>query len=190
MINGKLIKLIPATLADKENVYKWCCESETTKSHSGPPNYPEVPIASRKEFFDKDSGYSDYFFDGTEVENGRGFIILFNEKEVGFISYTSFHLKEGWSELDIWMNSEANCGNGFGSDALITLTNYLYKNMNIDKMILRPSIKNKRAIRAYMKAGFEKSDLLPQRYMLDEYIELFSQGDYGVGGDQLLVKRF
>jgi len=190
MIDGKLIKLVPATLADKENVYIWCFHSETTKSHSGPPYFPETPIESREEFFKDNHGYSDYFFDGTQPKKGRGFIILFNDVQVGFVSYTSFHLKPGWSELDIWINSEGKCNKGFGSDALITLSNYLNKKMNIDKMIMRPSVKNDRAINAYVKAGFEKSDLLPQEYMLDEYLDLFGEGDYGTGGDQLLVKRF
>ena len=190
MIEGKLIKLIPATLKDKQNVYIWCCHSETTKYHSGPPHYPEAPIPSSEEFFKEGCGYEDYFFDGTQPKNGRGFIILFNNEQVGFISYASFHLKQGWSELDIWMNSEANCGNGYGSDALIVLADYLNKNIGINNLIVRPSLKNKQAIKAYMKAGFKKSDLLAKEYMLEEYLELFGSGDYGTGGDQLLVKRF
>lgn len=190
MIEGNLIKLIPANLADKENVYTWCFHSETTKCHSGPPYYPETPIQTSEEFFNDYEGYADYFFDGTRPEKGRGFIILVNNEQVGFISYTSFHLKPGWSELDIWMNQEANCGKGYGSDALIALSDYLNKNMSINKMIMRPSAKNERAIKSYMKAGFQKSDLLPPEYMLNEYVDAFGSGDYGTHGDQLLVKGF
>ena len=190
VIKGKIVELTSAVLSDRQNVYNWCFHSETTKSHSGLPDYPEAPIATPEEFFDSSSGYADYFFDGTQPEKGRGYIILFDNLSVGFVSYSSFHLKQGLSELDIWMNYEANCGKGFGSDALIALGKYLNENMGIDKLLMRPSIKNERAIKSYMKAGFEKSNMLPIEYLLEEYVELFGSGDYGTGGDVLLVKKF
>jgi RimJ/RimL family protein N-acetyltransferase len=88
------------------------------------------------------------------------------------------------------MNCEANCGKGFGTDAIITLGDYLHENIYIDELIMRPSVKNKRAIRSYIKAGFKESNMLPSEYLLDEYVSLYSEGDYGVEGDVLLVKRF
>ena len=188
MIKGDKVELVPATLDDKKNIYDWCFHSETTKSHSGPPDYPENPISTWEDFFDE--GYVDYFFTGTEPKNGRGFIILHDGEPIGFISYCSFHLKPHKSELDIWMNSEAHCGKGFGPDAIISLGAYLTENSDIDELIMRPSKRNTRAIRAYMKAGFEKSDKSPKDYLLDEYIPLYGVGDYGEGGDVLLCKRF
>jgi len=190
IIKGKIVELTPAVLSDRENVYNWCFHSETTKCHSGLPDYPETPIETAEEFFDSDSGYADYFFDGTQPEKGRGYVILVDNAPVGFVSYSSFHLKRGLSELDIWMNCEANCGKGFGSDALIALGNYLNETMGIDRLLMRPSVKNKRAIKSYMKAGFEKSTMLPSEYLLEECVKLFGGGDYGAGGDVLLVKSF
>ena len=108
---------------------------------------------------------------------------------IGFISYCSFHLKPHKSELDIWMNSEANCGKGFGSDAIVALGAYLNENLGIDELIMRPSVKNTRAVKAYMKAEFEKSDKTPGDYLLPEYIPLYGGGDYGEGGDVLLRKK-
>ncbi len=40
----------PAEIKDKEAVYQWCFHSETTKYHSGPPSYPNAPIATEAEF--------------------------------------------------------------------------------------------------------------------------------------------
>ena len=187
MIHGDKIDLIPATLDDKQRVYEWCFHSETTKSHSGPPDYPEHPIATREEFFDE--GYADYFFTGSELKNGRGFLISFGGEPVGFISYCSFHLKPLIAELDIWMSSEANCGKGFGVDAIVSLGAYLKKNMDFCQMIMRPSVRNTRAISAYRKAGFIPSDKSPGDYLLDEYMPIYGAGDYGEGGDLLLVKH-
>jgi diamine N-acetyltransferase len=188
VIKGNKVELVPATLDDKQKIYDWCFHSETTKSHSGPPDYPEAPIATWGEFFDE--GYVDYFFTGVQPENGRGFMIRHGLEAVGFISYCSFHLKPQNAELDIWMNSEANCGKGFGADAIVALGDYLNKNMGINELIMRPSVRNTRAIKAYMKAGFKKTDKSPGKYLLDEYMSRYGAGDYGEGGDVLLIKQF
>jgi len=187
MIKGNKVELVPATLDDKQKVYDWCFNSETTKSHTGPPDYPENPISTREDFFDD---YQDYYFTGSRPQDGRGFIIQYSGKPVGFISYASFHVKPHKSELDIWMNSEANCGQGFGTDAIVSLAEYLNKNLGVDELIMRPSAKNTRAIRSYAKAGFEASGTSPSDYLLDEYLSVYRDGDYGPGGDVLLVKRF
>lgn len=55
---------------------------------------------------------------------------------------------------------------------------------------MRPSARNARAINAYMKAGFKKSDKPPGYYLLDGFMPLYGAGDYGEGGDTLLVKQY
>lgn len=117
-------------------------------------------------------------------------MIFHSGEPIGFISYCSFHLKPNKAELDIWMNREAHCGKGFGSDAIVSLGAYLNKQMGVNELIMRPSKRNARAIKAYMKAGFEKTDKSPGDYLLEEYMPLYGAGDYGEGEDLLLVKQF
>ena len=74
MIKGDKVELVPAGFSDMQRVYDWCFHSETTKSHAGPPDYPEHPIATWEEFFDE--GYMEYFFTGAQPESGRGFMIV------------------------------------------------------------------------------------------------------------------
>ena len=188
MIRGHIIDLVPAALDDRKKVYEWCFQSETTKSHSGPPDYPDVFIPSFEEFC-CDDYYAPYFFDGSAPDAGAGFIITHKGEPVGFISYSSFHVKQYMTELDIWLNCEANCGKGFGSDAIMSLADYLGSSMGIREFIIRPSVKNARAICAYKKAGFEDSDASPTDYLRDEYISLYGDGDYGAGKTALLIKR-
>ena len=190
MIKGNKIVLIHATLRDRQRVYDWCFHSETTRCHSGPPDYPETPIATPEEFFQENGGYEEYYFTGACPQDGRGFIILHGEEPVGFVSYASFHLKPHVAELDIWMNSEAHCGKGFGTDALIALAGYLHENLGVNELIMRPSARNARAIRAYNKAGFLPAAQPIEHYMAAEYLPTFAAGDYGPGGDVLLVKTF
>ena len=187
MIEGTRIHLVPATLHDKQAVYQWCFHSETTPSHSGPPHFPDVLIPSFEAFCA--DYYDDDFFTDAAPNRGRGYIIRHKEQPVGFVSYTSFHMKPGKAEFDIWMNCEANCGKGFGTDALLTLANELADTLGVCEFIMRPSAKNRRALRAYQKAGFEASRQPPSDYLLAEYLSLYGDGDYGEGETALLVKR-
>ena len=185
-IIGNIIELVPAMLEDRQKIYEWCFHSETTKSHSGPPDYPNVSIPTFKEFYDE---YADYFFTGSELANGRGFIITYEEKPVGFISYCSFHLKKHKAELDIWINCEANCGKGFGTDAVSTLAEHISKTLGVCEAIMRPSIKNVRAVNSYKKVGFKESDKAPNEYLSDKYLLRYGDGDYGTNETALLIKQ-
>jgi len=186
MIKGEIIQLVPATLDDRQRVYDWCFHGETTKSHSGPPDYPDVPIPTFEAFYES---YADYFFTGSEPAMGRGFLIMHEKMPVGFISYCSFHLKQSKTELDIWLNAEAHCGKGFGTDAIVSFAEELGRTLGIREFIMRPSIKNTRAVASYKKAGFSESDMQPEDYLLSEYVPLYGDGDYGAGNTALLVKR-
>ncbi|MCL2397211.1 MAG: GNAT family N-acetyltransferase [Defluviitaleaceae bacterium] len=186
MIKGSIIDLVPAALDDRPKVYEWCFHSETTKYHIGPPAYPDTHIPTFEEFCDD---YVDYFFTGAKPNSGRGFIITHSKEPIGFVSYCSYHLKPHKSELDIWMNSEANCGKGFGTDALIALGDYLGQVLGITQLIMRPSVKNINAIRSYKKTGFKESNAPACDYLLEEYIPLYGDGDYGADETVLLIKQ-
>jgi len=188
MIKGNRIDLVPAALDDRQKIYDWCFHSETTKYHAGPPDYPDANIPTYEDFYDDD--YVEYFFTGAEPHKGRGFIITHDGEPVGFISYSSYHLKPHKAELDIWMSCEANCGKGFGTDALILLGDYLNKTMGVCELIIRPAIKNINAIKSYKKSGFEESNMSAYDYLLDEYVSLYGDGDYGADETVLLIKRF
>ena len=191
MIKGKKIQLIPATLEDRKKIYEWCYHSETTKYHSGPPDYPHNPIPSYEDFFASDEGgYTEYYFTGEKPAYGRGFLITNQSEPIGFISYCSFHLKPGLSELDIWIKDEANCGKGFGVDALISLGDYLHKEMDIQELIIAPSRKNERAVHSYEKAGFKRTKKKMSEFLTDEYVSIFGGGDYGEKETLILTKQF
>ncbi|MDU5337073.1 GNAT family N-acetyltransferase [Enterococcus sp.] len=188
MIDGKKIHLVAATLVDRRRIYEWCFQSETTKSHSGPPDYPEKPIASYQDFCS--DYYEEYFFTGAQPKKGQGFLIMTKEEAIGFISYSAFHLKQNYAELDIWMKDEASCGHGYGNDAILALSDYLNQYLAIDQLIIAPSNRNVRAIRSYEKAGFERTDAEMKEFLAEEYTSLYGEGDYGIGETAILIKDF
>ncbi|MHC5110045.1 MAG: hypothetical protein ACYTHJ_09215 [Planctomycetota bacterium] len=63
------------------------------------------------------------------------------------------------AELDVWMRSESCCGMEHGSAALAALCRALFIAHPELQLIIRPSLRNPRAIRACRKAGFIKSNL-------------------------------
>jgi len=188
MMKGGKVELVPAKLGDRQKVYEWCFHSETTKSHAGPPDYPENPILTYAEFCDK--GYEDYYFTGEKPKGGGGFFIAVEGQPIGFISYSCFHLKPGIAELDNWMKNEENCGKGFGTDAIITLGNHLHETLGIHTLIMGPSVKNARAIRAYEKAGLIKTNQRMCDFLLPAYVSMYGDGDYGAEQTAVCVKRF
>jgi RimJ/RimL family protein N-acetyltransferase len=92
---------------------------------------------------------------------------------VGQINY---EMREGpprLAELDIWLRSLADTGHGYGSDALVTLTDHLQRTLGVDTFLIRPSARNPRAVRAYQKAGFVIRPMTTQAQ-----IDAHGAGDY------------
>lgn len=187
MIKGNKINLLPARLTERQKIYEWCFHSETTKSHSGPPDYPDIAIATYQEFCDE--YYEEYYFTGAHPEKGQGFLIMSNQEAVGFISYSAFHLKSSLAELDIWMKDEASCGKGFGNDALYALSNYLKKELNIRLLLIAPAKKNTRAVKSYERAGFKRTDKKMNAFLAEEFQLMYGNGDYGVDETMILINH-
>ncbi len=151
MIHGSVVTLRPAREQDRRAVYQWMAESEVTASMMGPPRFPDAPTPTWDQFC---NDYVDYFFDGARPEAGRSYIIEVDGEAVGHVSSSEADLTKRRAELDIWLRSEAVCGRGYGSDALRALMNHLHQTLGLSEFIIRPSLRNERAIRSYAKAGF------------------------------------
>ena len=179
MIRGSLVSLRPALEQDRPAVYQWLAESDLTASMLGPPDFCDAPAPTWVQFCDD---YGGHFFDGTRQEVARSFIIEAHGRAVGHVNYDGMDLMRRFAELDIWLRSSEVCGRGFGSDALLALTRHLHEAFGITDFILRPSRRNTRAMRAYVKAGFL---LLPLTN--DEQVERYGPGDYS--DTVVMVKR-
>ena len=184
-----MIKIRHALIAEKKKVYNWLCLSDTTSMHMGPPDYPESPAPDWQQFL---NDFQDFYFLESGQDRGSVMIIENDTEEIGCLCYAIFHLKPKRAEFDIWLKSKNYCGKGFGSSSLILLQNYLTEKKNISKFIIRPSEKNLRAIAAYKKAGFvtvtDKEKTI-REYLLEEYLELYGNGDYGFEKTAVLIKE-
>lgn len=170
-LQGGIVTLRPATMADRRKVYEWLACSDVTPAMMGLPPYPpENPRPTWEEFC---ADYAPHFFDGAAPEKGRSYIIETDGAPVGHINYDNSFKPPGMTELDIWMRCEAECGKGYGPDALRALTRHLHERFGITQYIIRPTARNPRAIRAYQKAGF-----MPHDMPHDEQVRRYGPADY------------
>ena len=179
-ITGNKIELKHAQESDRQKIYIWLTQSDLTSSIMGSQDYPDNAMPTWDEFCDD---YPLSFFNASGDGKGRNYIIVINDEKIGTIGYDLLDKQKDRVVLDIWMRSEKYCGHGYGSDALNTLCNYIHKNHGITNFIISPSARNKRAIAAYKKAGFEFIKTLNK----EEQKKEFGQAEYD--DNILMIKR-
>ena len=113
-------------------------------------------------------------------------------REVGTVIYSTFYLKGNSADFEIWMNSFSNCGRGYGSDALRTICLYLAREHGIKRFIIRPSKKNRYAVRFYERLGFKNTPAAGRKKViaditLKNYVSRYGEGDYGREGDMIMI---
>lgn len=148
---GEKVVLRAATEADRQNVYVWLACSDITPAFLGPPGFPDNPVPSWEEFCED---YRPHYFNDSKPEQGRCFIIMAGGEDVGVICYNTVRAG-GFTGMDVWLRSLADCGKSYGTDALRTLSDYLHRRFSLSRVVISPSARNERAVAAYRKAGFE-----------------------------------
>jgi RimJ/RimL family protein N-acetyltransferase len=130
--------------------FEWATQSDAAPYWYGELSGDQVPTF---EEFLKD--WKRYYFDGSEPDKGRCFMILIDDTAIGQINYNEIDRKNNSVDLDILIAEDRYKNKGYGTDALQTLTGYLFGRMGIQTCWIDVACKNPRAIRAYQKAGFK-----------------------------------
>lgn len=151
-LHGRLITLRPTTPADFDLFYSWATHSDATPYWYG-EKYG-TPVPTKEKFA---NSWKPYYFDGSAPEKGRSFLILVNDEPIGQINYNDINRKENSVELDIIIASDKHKNKGYGSDAIRTLSTYLFTKMGLNRVWIDALEINTRALRAYEKAGFQKT---------------------------------
>jgi RimJ/RimL family protein N-acetyltransferase len=121
----------------------------------------------------------DHFF-GSEPGKSKYLLIEYQSEIIGTISHTHHDGKIESFELDMWLRSTQYTGKGIGSTAINILIDYLLQQYSVNIFIIRPWIRNKRAIRAYEKCGFREREDFDVTDYYGKYLEQYGDGDYGV----------
>ena len=163
-IDGQRIRLRPATLKDRCTIFRGLARSDVTDILLGHPSQNQTPVLSYEAFCDD---YKQYFFDDSNPEGGRCFVIEVDGLAIGQVNYNDIERGKNRTELDIWMFGEQFCGHGYGSEALCLLCDYLRSGLKVKGFYIKPSASNPRAIRAYEKAGFLRTALSDEQALVE-----------------------
>lgn len=163
-LEGKNIILRPARASDRRTIFEWLAHSDLTRQMLGSPDFPDNPAPTWEEF---NADYHPYFFDGSAPLLGRCFIIELNKEPIGQINYNEIDVINRAVELDIWLAGSQFANRGYGTDAIITLCNYLHHTFEIKQIYIAPSRRNTAAVKAYTKAGFVETSELPAWFVPD-----------------------
>jgi RimJ/RimL family protein N-acetyltransferase len=156
ILKGNKIVLRPMKPDEVRLIHKWA-------------NNPDVmPLwyGKKKTLKEIKDDWKPRYFSDKDPESGRCFVIELNCEPIGMINFNKINTKKNKVEIDIIIGAKNNWNKGYGTDALITLENYLFKNFNIQQIWVATDAKNERAIRAYKKAGFKIENNIDKEIIL------------------------
>lgn len=164
------IKLLYAESDDRRLIYDMAFEE---------PEIWQSMLAKKEDFpWELIRDEKDCFF-GNTPGTSKYLLIQYQGEIIGVISHTYNDGKIENLELDTWLRSGKYTGKGIGSAAMKLLIDSLVQDFGIKTFIIRPWVKNPRAIKAYEKCGFRQTtQFVPSDYY-GTYLELWGNGDYG-----------
>jgi RimJ/RimL family protein N-acetyltransferase len=113
-----------------------------------------------------------WYEEATTSENAFTFGIhtLEDDRLIGNCGIFAIDHKNRSAELGIIIGEKDYWGKGYGTDAVLTLLNFAFGEVNLNRVYLRVFAYNQRAIRAYEKCGFQHEGTARQA--------LFREGQY------------
>lgn len=149
----------PLTGEDAPYLVKWLSDPKVLKFYEGRDRPHDLRLVK------------EYFY--TDQDNTSPFIVLYDEKEIGYIQYylvDSDEFKEYGIQdepgsiygMDQFIGEAEYWNMGIGTKLVRAMTEYLTKTTNARKVIMDPQAWNYRAIRCYGKCGFVKGKYLPK----------------------------
>jgi RimJ/RimL family protein N-acetyltransferase len=127
---------------------------------------PDIPypmtLHEEEKWFDSITAVSDTYKFAIET--------LTDNRFIGGCSISNVDWRNSVATIGIFIGSKVHRGNGYGSDAIKILMNFIFLQMNINKIKLTVYSYNKAAIKCYEKCGFKIEGVLRQ--------EIFKDGKY------------
>ena len=101
-----------------------------------------------------------------KINNGiqKLFIFQCDGKDIGLVQiykYDDYIKIDNYNniyEYDLYIGEEDYLSRGVGTFVVNEIDNYIYNDYNADAIVLRPFSRNIRAIKCYMKCGYDKID--------------------------------
>ena len=169
-----------------ELMYKWCCQEFIYE-------WFEQRKLSIEEIENK--------YKNKLLENKQKlFFISYNDTKIGFIQiykYDDNKIEElvkydNVFEYDIFIGELEYLSKGIGTQIVKYVNNYIYENYLCDCIVLRPFNRNQRAVKCYLKCGYEKlseyigTDTLGNKEKIIVLLNKPDRWNFGIDEDKLV----
>jgi RimJ/RimL family protein N-acetyltransferase len=177
MFHGEKVRLRPIERSDLPTFVRWFADAELR-------SYLAIclpfSLAQEERWFE---GVQERLERRTDVmlaiETGDGV-------HIGNIGLHGIEWKDRQAELGIAIGEKEYWGRGYGTDAVRTLLDVAFGQMNLHRVSLRVNADNPRAIRCYEKAGFRHEGTMRERVFrdgtyLDQHLMSVLDSEYDTG---------
>jgi RimJ/RimL family protein N-acetyltransferase len=144
ILTGKKIKLRPKSIQDAATDYKWRTDPELCHLDAA-----STIDNSFQEFLEH---YREQF--RFHVPGLRFAIETTDGKHIGNCSLFNIDDNKKATELGIMIGEKTFWGQGYGTDAILTLLNYVFTQTELQKVFLKTLYWNVRAQKCFKKCGF------------------------------------
>jgi len=167
MLKGKKTLIRPIEEDDVDIMYHWYHDQEVNLWSSGA--WPLNTLQSKDQLAVK-------FLDGSP-DIYRYAILDENELLIGNLGFKEVNIPAQSPVLFIVIGNKAYWGKGYGTDALITFSRFLFTQWNFHRISLDTWDGNIRAIKAYEKVGFKiEGRQREARFVLGNYHDAILMG--------------
>ena len=143
-------------VAEKEEFYQIVTSCDATNFWYGP--HLNEPLPDKKAFFED---FEEYYFTDFKNSKGRSFHIVEGDSNIGQINYNE--IKEDVVDIDIIIYNKDNWSKGYGSSSVKLISAYLEEKFNVASIFIDVHCSTERAVKAYEKAGFTKSEKIVEK---------------------------
>lgn len=159
MIAGKNVLIRQLELGHEEYLYKWWNDS-VMMGHAGLAygtlqSKEAIRLNILKEIQDS-----------SRFPERKRFIICRKDdlKPIGEMNYCGWDMRNQKCEFGIKICEISEQGKGYGKDALYHFIDFMFRDLNLNKIELTSMIDNKRAHSLYKKLGFKEIGIIRQGY--------------------------
>lgn len=159
MLEGKMVRLRALEPADLERCYRWVNDGEVT--HYLSLRYP-LSMADEERWL-REGPANGFAGVRLAIETRDGV-------HIGNMGLHQPNAEDRKAALGIMIGEKDYWSNGYGTDAIVTLLRFAFREMNLNRVWLHVFEFNERAIACYKKCGFQEEGRLRQhRYSEGRY---------------------
>ena len=160
MLRGVKVVLRAVEPADNELIWRWLNNPDVARYWGLPGHTVSMPEIARDEEAQARRG------------NSRKYIVeTLDGLAIGEIDYYDLEWKPRSAWVSILIGDIAYWGGGYGTDAMQTLLQYLFGELNLHRVTLTVHETNERAMRSYEKNGFVREGVMRDwAYFGGEYV--------------------